>query len=62
MVMKMNDRKIDITVEEVFDTEVCNELWDIFFPYTVEKKEKVAQKKRVDEKKRHSDYYKFLLM
>ena len=56
----MNDDKNTVTFEEVLDYEV-DEIWDIFFPYAVEKKEKIQKLDKKEENKPRR-YLRFLTM
>jgi len=56
----MEEQNKNIDFEEVLDKEV-DDIWDIFFPYMVEKKEKL---KKLDQKEltKPRRYLKFLTM
>jgi len=56
--MKKDESKVQF--EEVLDSEI-DDIWDIFFPYMKEKKEKV-KKLSVDEQTKPRRYLKFLTM
>jgi len=52
-----------ISFEEVLDTEI-DDIWDIFFPYMMEKREKITkpQKRSVKEHSKPRRYLQFLVM
>lgn len=54
------EEKKGIEFEEVLDSEM-DDIWDIFFPYIAEKKEKV-QKLEQTEKSKPRRYLRFLTM
>ena len=56
----VEEKNNTVNFEEVLDTEV-DDIWDIFFPYMVEKKEKL---KKLDQKEltKPRRYLKFLTM
>jgi len=56
----MEESKTTVSFEEVLDTEI-DDIWDIFFPYMVEKKE---QLKKLDQREQTKPrrYLKFLTM
>lgn len=56
----MQDKKEDINFEEVLENEI-DDIWDIFFPYMTEKKEKTI-KAETNEKTKPRRYLKFLSM
>jgi len=56
----MEENKNGINFEEVLDTEI-DDIWDIFFPYMVEKKEKLT-KLEENEKSKPRRYLRFLTM
>jgi len=56
----MEDNKNSINFEEVLEKEI-DDIWDIFFPYMVEKKEKL-QKLDNSEKTKPRRYLRFLTM
>ena len=56
----MEENKKLIDFEEVLDTEV-DDIWDIFFPYMADKKEKL-QKLNEEEQTKPRRYLRFLTM
>ncbi|MDR2571489.1 MAG: hypothetical protein LBD23_14520 [Oscillospiraceae bacterium] len=56
----MEENKNIVNFEEVLDTEI-NDIWDIFFPYMTEKKEKL-QKADQPDKTKPRRYLRFLTM
>ena len=59
-VTQMEENKNNISFEEVLETEI-DDIWDIFFPYMVEKKEKL-QKLEKEEQTKPRRYLRFLTM
>ena len=55
----MEEKRSFIDFEEVLDSEI-DDIWDIFFPYMVEKQEKI--KKLEEEKAKPRRYLRFLTM
>jgi len=55
----MEEKRSVIDFEEVLDSEI-DDIWDIFFPYMVEKQEKM--KKLEEEKPKPRRYMRFLTM
>jgi len=55
----MEEKRSVIDFEEVLDSEI-DDIWDIFFPYMVEKQEKI--KKLEEEKPKSHRYLRFLTM
>jgi len=56
----MEENKNSISFEEVLDTEI-DDIWDIFFPYMADKKEKLKKLDK-DEQTKPRRYLKFLTM
>jgi len=56
----MEEKKNSMKFDEVLDTEI-DDIWDIFFPYMIEKKEKL-QKLEESEKTKPRRYLRFLTM
>ena len=56
----MEEKRDIVNFEEVLDTEI-DDIWDIFFPYMTEKKEKL-KKLSDNEKTKPRRYLKFLTM
>ncbi|MCL2820154.1 MAG: hypothetical protein FWD38_04900 [Oscillospiraceae bacterium] len=56
----MEENKGNVNFEEVLDTEI-DDIWDIFFPYMIEKKSKV-QKLDPKEQTKPRRYLRFLTM
>jgi len=57
---RMEDNKKIVNFEEVLDSEI-DDIWDIFFPYMVEKKEKLRKLEQPEQTKPRR-YLKFLTM
>jgi len=57
---KMEENRKVVNFEEVLDTEI-DDIWDIFFPYMAEKKEKISRLDQ-DEQTKPRRYLKFLTM
>ena len=57
----MEDKKNIIDYEEVLDTEV-DDIWDIFFPYMVEKKAKMQKLDPNEQQTKPRRYLRFLTM
>jgi len=55
----MEDNK-DMVLEEVLDTEI-DDIWDLFFPYMVEKQEKLRKLDQQEQSKPRR-YLRFLTM
>ena len=56
----MEEKKDIVSFEEVLDSEI-DDIWDIFFPYMKEKKEKL-EKLNINEQSKPRRYLKFLTM
>lgn len=56
----MEDNKTAVNFEEVLESEI-DDIWDIFFPYMVEKKEKLKKLDQPEQTKPRR-YLKFLTM
>jgi len=56
----MEEKKDIVSFEEVLDSEI-DDIWDIFFPYMTEKKEKL-KKLNINEQSKPRRYLKFLTM
>jgi len=54
------EEKNCVSFEEVMETEI-DDIWDIFFPYMAEKKEKIRNLKK-QEKEKPRRYLQFLTM
>jgi len=57
----MEENKRSINFEEVLDTEI-DDIWDIFFPYMVEKKEKMQKLDPSEQQTKPRRYLRFLTM
>jgi len=57
----MEENKKAMDFEEVLDTEI-DDIWDIFFPYMVEKKDKVQKLDPNVEQTKPRRYLRFLTM
>jgi len=57
---RMEENKNNVNFEEVLDSEI-DDIWDIFFPYMVEKKEKLRKLEQPEQTKPRR-YLKFLTM
>jgi len=57
---EMEDNKTAVNFEEVLESEI-DDIWDIFFPYMVEKKEKLKKLDQPEQTKPRR-YLKFLTM
>ena len=57
----MEENKKSINFEEVLDTEI-DDIWDIFFPYMVEKKEKMQKLDPNEQQTKPRRYLRFLTM
>ena len=57
----MEDNKNTVNFEEVLDTEI-DDIWDIFFPYMVEKKEKMQKLDPKEQQTKPRRYLRFLTM
>jgi len=57
----MEENKNTINFEEVLDTEI-DDIWDIFFPYMVEKKAKMQKLDPQEQQTKPRRYLRFLTM
>ena len=59
----MEDTKGNVNFEEVLDTEI-NDIWDIFFPYMTEKRERITKphNRNTREQTKPRRYLRFLTM
>jgi len=59
--MKMEENKNTVNFEEVLDTEI-DDIWDIFFPYMVEKKAAIQKLDSKEQQTKPRRYLRFLTM
>jgi hypothetical protein len=57
----MEERKETVRFEEVLESEI-DDIWDIFFPYMTEKREKLKKLNTNEQQSKPRRYLKFLTM